>query len=61
MMDGPAFSSVLTLASGMGDEENLLLDGERLMGGRISPTLLLGDASSPVVMMDGISCLTGIS
>jgi hypothetical protein len=57
MIDGPAPSSVLTLASGMGEEVKRFLEAERLMVGRGPGDLLFGDALSPVVMIEGIAWL----
>lgn len=54
MMDGPAPSSTLTLASGIGAELNRLLDGERLKGGRTGRVGLWGESSPPVVVMVGM-------
>jgi hypothetical protein len=57
MIDGPlpSSASVITLASGIGEELNRLLEAERLMEGRKPGGLLFGEASSPVSITDGFS------
>lgn len=53
MIEGPASSSVFTLASGMGDELKRLLDAERLTAGRGAGERVFGEVPSSVAIMEG--------